>query len=384
MGLGSSTPWGEPDVQDRSGQHTPHAPRWRPSPTPPADPHQEARLAPGLLTPEITASAHRPISSEETLTRISGRLARQTLADIGTEAVRILLIEDNPRHAQLMQDTMGDVGPAVSGSQPYQLTHVSGLADGLEQLKTREVDVVLLDLSLPEAPGLDALVRIRERHEDVPVIALTARGEDDLATQSLQAGAQDFLQKGKITGELLARAIRAAVHISNLQAALRSLSFIDGLTGLYNRRGFVTLAEPYIKRAQRQKGQFLVVSADVAGLKQINTEASYDAGDAVLRAVAEILKKSFRDSDLLARMDGGAFAVMAVDASTDKAPIIATRIQYNVQEWNNRTIRNYELRLNLGFTEFDPSGAIEDLIAKAADARRGPRRRSGGRKPRPS
>jgi hypothetical protein len=55
-----------------------------------------------------------------------------------------------------------------------------------------------------------------------------------------------------------------------------------------------------------------------------------------------------------------------------------------VQEWNNRTIRNYELKLTLGFTEFDPGGAIEDLIAKAADARRGPRRRSGGRKPKPA
>ena len=331
--------------------------------------------------PRTVESAH---SSEVALSRVSGRNARQTLADIGTEAIRILLIEDNARHAQLLQETMGDVVPAVSGSQPYQLTHVTGLAEGLDQLHGIEFDIVLLDLSLPEAPGLDALVRIRERHEDIPIIALTARGEDELAAQALQAGAQDFLQKGKTSGELVARAIRSAVHISNLQAALRSLSFIDGLTGLYNKRGFVTLAEPYIKRAQRQKGQFLIVSVDVAGLKQINAVASYDEGDTVLRAVAEILKKSFRDSDLLARLDGGAFVVMAVDANTDKAPIVSTRIQYNVQEWNNRTIRNYELKLTLGFTEFDPSGAIEDLIAKAADARRGPRRRSGGRKAKPA
>ena len=300
------------------------------------------------------------------------------MADIGTESIRILLIEDNPRHAQLLQETMGEVIPAISGAQPYALTHVPGLAEGLEHLHSQEVDVVLLDLSLPEAPGLDALVRIRERHEDTPIIALTGRGDDELATQSLQAGAQDFLQKGKIGAEILARAIRSAVHISNLQTALRSLSFIDGLTGLYNRRGFVTLGEPYIKRAQRQKGQFLIVAADVAGLKSINTLASYDEGDAVLRAVAEILKRSFRDSDLLARIEGGSFAAMAVDATSDKAPIIATRLQYNVQEWNNRTIRKYQLKINLGFTEFDPSGAIEDLMARALDdGRRGRKRRSG-------
>jgi two-component system cell cycle response regulator len=313
-----------------------------------------------------------------TLSRISGRHARQSLADIGTEAIRILLIEDNPRHAQLLQETMGEVIPAVSGGQPYQLTHVPGLAEGLERLSSNEFDVVMLDLSLPEAPGLNSLVRIRERHEDVPIIALTARGEDDLATQSLQAGAQDFLQKGKIGAEILARAIRSAVRISNLQAALRSLSFIDGLTGLYNRRGFVTLGDPYIKRAQRQKGQFLIVSVDVVGLKTINNDAGYDEGDAVLRAVAEILKRSFRDSDLLARIEGGSFAVMAVDATTDKAPIISNRLQHNVLEWNNRTIRKYQLKLAFGFTEFDPSGAIEDLMARAIDDGRDGRKRRPG------
>jgi diguanylate cyclase (GGDEF)-like protein len=311
------------------------------------------------------------------LSRPSGRLARQAQADIGTEASRILLIEDNPRHAQLLREALGEVVPAVSGLVPYDLTHVPGLAEGLELLSEQEFDVVLLDLSLPEAQGLDALVRIRERHEDVPVIALTARGEDDLAVQAIQAGAQDFLQKGRITGELLTRAIRAAVHISNLQAALRSLSFIDGLTGLYNRRGFVMLGDPYIKRAQRQKGQFLIVSADISGLKQINTIASYDEGDTVLRAVAEILKRSFRDSDLLARIEGGTFAVMAVDANAEKASIIASRVQHNIEEWNNRTIRRYQLKVNLGFTEFDPTGAIEDLIARAADSRPSRRRRTG-------
>ncbi|HTR22149.1 MAG TPA: diguanylate cyclase [Gemmatimonadales bacterium] len=292
-------------------------------------------------------------------------------------------MEDNVRHAQLLAETMGDVGVAYSGAQPYSLTHVTGLAEGLEQLSRKDFDVLLLDLSLPEAPGLDALMHIRERFESVPLIALTARGEDELAGQALQAGAQDFLQKGQITGELLARTVRSAVHISSLQAALRSLSFIDGLTGLYNRRGFLTLAEPHIKRAQRLKGQFLLCSADVGGLKQINTVGSYDEGDAVLRAVADIMKRSFRDSDLLARLEAGTFAALAVDATTDKAPIIATRVQYNVADFNNRTIRNYELKLTLGFVEFDPSGAIEDLLQKAVlESHGGKRRRSSGKRTR--
>lgn len=315
------------------------------------------------------------------LTRTSGTLARRALSEIGPEAIRLLLIEDNVRHAQLLAEAMGDVGVAYSGAQPYSLTHVTGLAEGLEQLAHKEFDVVLLDLSLPEAPGLDALMHVRERFESVPLIALTARGEDQLAGQALQAGAQDFLQKGKITGELLARTVRSAVHISSLQAALRSLSFIDGLTGLYNRRGFLTLAEPHIKRAQRAKGQFLLCSADIVNLKQINTASGYDEGDTVLRAVADIVKRSFRDSDLLARLEGGTFAALAVDAAEDKGPIIASRIQHNVAGYNHSTIRNYELKLMLGFVEFEPAGAIEDLLARAVvESHGGKRRRSSGKR----
>lgn len=315
------------------------------------------------------------------LTQASEKLARRTITDLGPEAIRILLVDDNVRHAQLLAETMGDVGVAYSGAQPYSLTHVTHLDEGMELLTRKDFDVVLLDLSLPEAPGLDALMHLRERFESVPLIALTARGEDELANLALQAGAQDFLQKGNITGDLLARTIRSAVHISSLQAALRSLSFIDGLTALYNRRGFLTLAEPHIKRAQRAKGQFLLCAADVTDLKQINTVGGYDEGDAVLRAVADILKRSFRDSDLLARLEGGTFAALAVDATSDKGPIIATRLQYNVQEYNNRTIRNYELKVVLAFVEFDPSGSIEDLLAKAVlESHGGKRRRSSGKR----
>ncbi|HEX4562554.1 MAG TPA: diguanylate cyclase [Gemmatimonadales bacterium] len=294
------------------------------------------------------------------------------MSGIDTEPVRILLVEDNPRHAQLLRDTLGDAGAAFAGAPPYDFAHVTTLVEAYARIGEGNIDLVMLDLSLPEANGLEALLKVRERFQDLPVIALVARGDGTLAAQAIQSGAQDYLMKGKISGETLARSIRHAMEVARLRAALRSLSFIDGLTGLYNRRGFVTLAEPYVKRAQRVKGHLLVVSVEVVGFDRIVKLVGFQEGDELLRGVSEIMRRSFRDSDLLGRLELAEFMALALDAPEEKFPIISGRVAEQVQEFNDRTIRRYRLILQLGFVPFnaDLQPTIEDLMVQASDARR--------------
>jgi diguanylate cyclase (GGDEF)-like protein len=308
--------------------------------------------------------------------RSSAKLARRTLSGLDSAAVRILLAEDNPRHAQLLREAMGEAGVAFAGAAPYELTHAATVAAALERLAGGGFDLVLLDLSLPDGAGLEGLLKLRELHPDTPIIALTGMNDETLAAQALLAGAQDYLSKGRIGGSLLARSIRYATQLNRMQMALRSLSFIDNLTSLYNRRGFVTLADPHVRLAQRVKGRFLVVSVDVAGLAAINAASSYDEGDTVLRDTAELLRRTFRDSDILARLEGGAYMAFAVDAPEEKAPIITARLQQQVAGYNQQTLRAYTLALNAGVAAFDPDvgGTIEDLMARAVEARRGGRR----------
>ena len=281
-------------------------------------------------------------------------------------------MEDNARHAQLLRDTLGDAGAAFAGAPPYDLAHVTDLPSAYARIGEGNIDLMMLDLSLPEANGLEALLKVRERFQDLPVIALVARGDGTLAAQAIQTGAQDYLMKGKISGDTLARSIRHAMEVARLRAALRSLSFIDGLTGLYNRRGFVTLAEPYVKRAQRVKGHLLVVSAEVVGFDRIVKLVGFQEGDELLRGVSEILRRSFRDSDLLGRLELAEFMALALDAPEEKFPIISGRVAEQVQEFNDRTIRRYRLILQLGFVPFNANlqPTIEDLMVQASDARR--------------
>lgn len=313
--------------------------------------------------------------------RSSSRLARRTLTGIEIDPVRVLLIEDNPRHARLLENAMGEAGVAFAGAAPYELSHAPRLSQGLTRLGKGGVDVVLLDLSLPKTSGLEPLQRVRERDPDVPVVALTGLNEDNLAAQALGAGAQDYLTKGKFSASLLARSIRYAVQVRRLQMGMRSLSLNDGLTGLHNRRGFLHLTEPHVKLAQRTKGRFLVVSADVAQLRDINRVAGHDEGDRVLRETAVLLKGTFRDCDLVARIEGSAFAVLAADAALDKHAIIAARVAEHVRRYNGMTVRLYNLVVNLGFAAFDGSGTatIEDLLQRAVADRVGARPRRPSR-----
>ena len=308
-------------------------------------------------------------------------MARRTLTGIEIDPVRVLLIEDNPRHARLLENAMGEAGVAFAGAAPYEFSHAPRLSQGLNRLGKGGVDVVLLDLSLPKTRGLEPLQRVRERDPDVPVVALTGLNEDNLAAQALGAGAQDYLTKGKFTASLLARSIRYAVQVRRLQMGMRSLSLNDGLTGLHNRRGFLHLAEPHVKLAQRTKGRFLVVSADVVQLRDINRVAGYEEGNRVLRETAVLLKGTFRDCDLVARIEGSAFAVLAADAALDKRGIIAARVAEHVRRYNGMTVRLYNLVVNLGFAAFDGSctATIEDLLRQAVADRVGARPRRASR-----
>jgi sigma-B regulation protein RsbU (phosphoserine phosphatase) len=125
---------------------------------------------------------------------------------------RILLVEDNPGDARLLRETLRE-----AESFPFELAHADRLAAAEERLAAGAFDVVLLDLSLPDAHGLDTVRRTLQAAPEIPIIVLTGLDDETLAVTAVQAGAQDYLVKGRLDGTLLARAIRYACERKRLE-----------------------------------------------------------------------------------------------------------------------------------------------------------------------
>jgi signal transduction histidine kinase len=134
----------------------------------------------------------------------------------GGEPRSVLLIEDNPGDARLIQEMLRRTQRAL-----VRLEWAEGLTTGLELLARGSVDVVLLDLSLPESQGLDTLLRVRARAPGVPVVVLTGLGDEDIGNRAVQSGAQDYLIKGQVDGPLLVRALRYAIERGRIEEELR-------------------------------------------------------------------------------------------------------------------------------------------------------------------
>ncbi|MBN1674500.1 MAG: response regulator [Kiritimatiellae bacterium] len=121
--------------------------------------------------------------------------------------IHVLLIEDNPGDVRFMQELL-----AEEDDTPFSLQCADRLASGLERLKKGGVDVVLLDLSLPDGAGLDTFVRAHGAAPDVPIVVMTGLDDETLAVRAVHEGAQDYLVKGNVDSNLMSRALRYAIE----------------------------------------------------------------------------------------------------------------------------------------------------------------------------
>jgi diguanylate cyclase (GGDEF)-like protein len=146
---------------------------------------------------------------------------------------------------------------------------------------------------------------------------------------------------------------------------VQNLSLQDDLTGLYNRRGFITLAEQQLRLANRNQKSMAVVFADMDGLKSINDKLGHKQGDAAIIAMGNILTETFRKSDVVARLGGDEFAVLAI--ATSEADLLSEKILENVKAYNHKHRRKFTLSVSIGVVLYSPDNpcSIETLIDRA-------------------
>ena len=210
--------------------------------------------------------------------------------------------------------------------------------------------------------GRQFIKKIPNTYLEIPVV--TKDGRDIWIGQNTQL----VMERNGVVGfQAVARDITERRHALE---ELQSLSLTDDLTGLYNRRGFLTLAEQQLKQAHRNNEQAVLVFADLDGLKQINDRYGHQEGSNAIVKTAQILKETFRDSDILARLGGDEFTVLATVAANDKATAIKNRLQQKLRNFNARHDLSYDLSMSIGLALLDPRGelSIEELIQKADEA----------------
>jgi two-component system cell cycle sensor histidine kinase/response regulator CckA len=127
--------------------------------------------------------------------------------------IRVLLVEDNPGDARLVQETLAEVD-----IPEFELTHVERLSQARQRLAEEQFDVVLLDLVLPDKPRMGSLIEIHDQASRVPIVVLTGLDDETMASWTLEEGAQDYLIKGQTDKDSLVRCIRHAIQRHRTQS----------------------------------------------------------------------------------------------------------------------------------------------------------------------
>ena len=249
----------------------------------------------------------------------------------------------------------------------YGRYHVVTTTDGhqvMDILRREPFDVMLLDMSMPAISGLDVLRQVTQAFEELPVIIVTGHGSIEVAVESMQAGAADFVTKPVPAAVLHLRIQKALEH-----ARTRRLASTDGLTGVYNHRTFQERLSQEIARADRYSRPLSVLMIDVDHFKVYNDTYGHPQGDIVLQDLARLLQEMSRTSDTVARWGGEEFAIILPETDSVGAQKIGQRLCEQVERYpfpGQELMPGGTLTISIGVATY-ASASRKEVLLQAAD-----------------
>ncbi len=240
-------------------------------------------------------------------------------------ALTVLLVEDDLPQARLVRELLA--GARHVPAPGFAVEHVTRLGAALERARAGGIDVILLDLSLPDEQGLAGVKRLRAAVPHVPIVVMSGNSDEALAIKGVREGARNYLIKGQVDGDLLARTLRDAIERQRVEDDLAYLAYHDPLTRLPNRALFADRLAQALAQAGRYGQRVALLFLDLDGFKRVNDALGHEAGDELLREVGRRLARCTRESDMVARLSGDEFTVILPDiGAREDAAAVARKI----------------------------------------------------------
>jgi len=244
------------------------------------------------------------------------------------------------------------INPAALGVLGYTADELVGrnLRDLLPSSMTEEFDRYL--------------VRINARSKDTGLMLVAAKNGREHVWQYHNVKIDEPGQPPYVLGHA-----QDVTELRDAQEQLRKLTLTDELTGLKNRRGFLAMSAQMLTRPSAAGQEFTVVYVDVDGLKRINDAHGHDAGSEMIVAAADVLTNTFRAADVIGRIGGDEFVVLAA-ASRSTETLILERLKHHQDAFNARSGRPYALTLSVGmaFAAGGSDAGLEDVVRRADQA----------------
>jgi diguanylate cyclase (GGDEF)-like protein len=289
--------------------------------------------------------------------------------------LKVLLVEDDQEFANILRIRL-----SKEKSPRLEITCLPTLRQAQEALAGKDWDLILLDLMLPDSAGIRTFMTLRSQARHTPIVIMSGLDNDSLAIDAVRKGAEDYLVKGEINSRLLLRVLHHAVDRHRIKENLASvterlresnlrletMSLLDPLTELYNRRGLQQALRREIQVLSREGGKLMVLFLDIDDFKRINNSLGHPVGDVLLKEIAKKIRDSVRGSDHVSRIGGDEFMLLLPNTPFKEGLQLAERLRSVISNTTLVISEKESLRItaSFGLTKVPiHTVSVDDLLA---------------------
>lgn len=247
----------------------------------------------------------------------------------------------------------------------YTVYHADNGMEALEALHEHpDIRLVITDYNMPGMDGLRLVNEIRRNYSNEQLCIIGISGDSLLSAKFMKHGANDFLSKDFFPEELYCR-VNQNIELLERIAEIKEASNKDFLTGLYNRRYFYEVGGKLFENSKRKNLTVTAAMIDIDFFKRINDEYGHDAGDRVLKGIASVLQKRFRASDVVSRIGGEEFCVLAVNMDRESVEGVFNSLREKIEETGIPTGSGaIRITVSIGVCT-EPMNDLEEMIKQA-------------------